>query len=85
GSAGPDGLIDDDVAFAAPWGFELDAVTAPVLLVQGGEDRVIPAAHADRLLRALPRGELWLRPRDSHVSVLSACPVAMDWLRAQAG
>ncbi|MDQ1657736.1 MAG: hypothetical protein QOD41_2819, partial [Cryptosporangiaceae bacterium] len=84
GSAGPDGLIDDDVAFAAPWGFELDAVTAPVLLVQGGEDRVIPAAHADRLLHALPRAELWLRPRDSHVSVLSACPVAMDWLRAQA-
>jgi pimeloyl-ACP methyl ester carboxylesterase len=80
GRAGPDGLIDDDVAFAHPWGFELGAVVAPVLVVQGGLDRVIPPTHADALLRALPAGELWLRPRDGHVSVLRACPVAMDWL-----
>jgi pimeloyl-ACP methyl ester carboxylesterase len=80
GSAGPDGLIDDDVAFAKPWGFDLATITAPVLLVQGGLDRVIPPSHADALLRAIPTAELWLRPRDGHVSVLGACPVAMDWL-----
>jgi pimeloyl-ACP methyl ester carboxylesterase len=84
-AAGPDGLIDDDVAFVAPWGFELAAVPAPVLVVQGGEDRVVPPAHADRLLRHCPRAELWLRPRDGHVSVLGACAVAMDWLLAQGG
>jgi pimeloyl-ACP methyl ester carboxylesterase len=82
GEAGPDGLIDDDVAAVTPWGFELGAVAAPVLLVQGGADRVIPPAHADWLLRDLPAAELWLRPRDGHISVLHACPVAMDWLRA---
>jgi hypothetical protein len=43
---------------------------------------MIPAHHAERLLRELPRGELWLRPREGHVSVLSACAVAFDWLRA---
>jgi pimeloyl-ACP methyl ester carboxylesterase len=80
GAAGPDGLIDDDVAFVAPWGVELGRIDAPVLLVQGGEDRVVPAAHAQRLLETCPRAELWLRPRDGHVSVLDACPVAMDWL-----
>jgi pimeloyl-ACP methyl ester carboxylesterase len=80
GGAGPGGLIDDDVAFAGPWGFDLSAVTAPVLLVQGGEDRVIPPAHADRLLPRLRRAELWLRPGDGHVSVLDACAPAMDWL-----
>ena len=79
-AAGPDGLIDDDVAFAAPWGFDLAAITAPVLLVQGGEDRVVPAAHAHLLLASLPGAELWLRPRDGHVSVLRATAVAMDWL-----
>ncbi|WP_224243574.1 alpha/beta fold hydrolase [Hyalangium gracile] len=80
GSAGPDGLVDDDIAFVSPWGFELGRVAAPVLLVQGGEDRVVPPAHAERLLRLCPTAELWLRPRDGHVSVLGAVPVALDWL-----
>jgi pimeloyl-ACP methyl ester carboxylesterase len=82
GSAGPNGLIDDDVAFATEWGFELGRIASPVLLVQGGEDRVVPRSHADWLLRNIPTAELWLRPRDGHVSVLSAVPVAMDWLAA---
>jgi pimeloyl-ACP methyl ester carboxylesterase len=84
GTAGPDGLIDDDVAFAAPWGFDLAAIAAPVLVVHGGEDRVVPPSHADRLVCDCPRPELWLRPRDGHVSVLDACPVALDWLKAGA-
>ena len=79
-AVGPDGLIDDDVAFVAPWGFELAQIVAPVLLVQGGLDRVVPPAHADWLLRHCPRSELWLRSADGHVSVLDACPAAMDWL-----
>jgi pimeloyl-ACP methyl ester carboxylesterase len=81
GQAGPDGLIDDDVAFTKPWGFELGSATSPVLVAQGGLDRVIPPSHADALLRALPAAELWLRPRDGHISILRACPLAMDWLR----
>lgn len=83
GAAGPDGLIDDDLAFVAPWGFDVTRIVPPVLLVQGGADRVVPPAHADWLLRNCPRSELWLRPADGHVSILDACPVAMDWLRAQ--
>jgi hypothetical protein len=45
---------------------------------------VIPAAHAQQLLRGCPRAELWLRPRDGHVSILAAVPLAMDWLRIYA-
>ena len=81
GEAWPGGLVDDDVAFVRPWGVELADVAAPVLVVQGGADRVVPRRHADLLLDALPAGELWLRPRDGHISVLDALPVALDWLR----
>jgi pimeloyl-ACP methyl ester carboxylesterase len=81
GNAGPEGLIDDDLAFAGPWGFDVAAISVPVLLVQGGEDRVVPPSHADALMRAIPTSESRLRPRDGHVSVLDACPVGMDWLR----
>lgn len=82
-AAGPDGLIDDDLAFVAPWGFEVTQIDTPVLLVQGGQDRVVPTTHADWLTRNCQSSELWLRPRDGHISILSASPVAMDWLRAQ--
>ena len=85
GAAGPDGLIDDDVAFVTPWGFDLARIEAPVLLVQGGEDRVVPSSHARWLLAHIPPAELWLRPNDGHISVLDASPVAMDWLLARAG
>ena len=84
GAASPDGLIDDDVAFVAPWGFDLDAIEAPVLVVHGGEDRIVPPAHADWLVRHCPNPELWLRPGDGHVSVLNAAPLALDWLRQRA-
>lgn len=80
GAAGPEGLIDDDLAFVTPWGFDVSQIGCPVLLVQGGEDRVIPPAHADWLMRKSRSAELWLRPRDGHISVLNAIPVAMDWL-----
>jgi pimeloyl-ACP methyl ester carboxylesterase len=80
GSTGPDGLIDDDVAFAKPWDVDLGAIPSPVLLVQGGADRMIPASHAESLLGQIPTAELWLRPRDGHVSVLDGTAVAFDWL-----
>ena len=80
GANGPDGLIDDDVALVTQWGFDLASVAQPVLLVHGGADRVIPFAHGRYLLAKLPNAELWERPRDGHVSVLEALPVALDWL-----
>ncbi|MCW2539386.1 MAG: alpha/beta hydrolase [Frankiales bacterium] len=80
---GAAGLIDDDLAFAAPWGFDVGQLVAPVLVVQGGQDRVVPPAHADWLIRNCQRSELWLRPADGHVSILDACPLAMDWLLAR--
>ena len=80
GVESPEGLVDDDLAFVVPWGFDPATIRAPVWLVHGGEDRVIPPSHAEWLLGRMDTAELWLRPRDGHVSVLDAVPVAMDWL-----
>jgi pimeloyl-ACP methyl ester carboxylesterase len=87
GEAGPGGAIDDDVAYTSPWGADPAAIGVPTLLVQGGDDRVVPVGHAHRLLSLIPTAELWLRPRDGHVSVLDAVPVALDWIleRRRAG
>jgi pimeloyl-ACP methyl ester carboxylesterase len=79
---GDDGLIDDDVAFASPWGFDVGSIEQPVLIVQGGLDRVVPATHGEWLARSIHSSELWMRPDDGHVSVLSSVHAALDWIVA---
>ena len=81
--AGPDGLVDDDVAFAAPWGVDLAAIRVPVLVIQGTDDRVIPASHGEWLAAHIPGAELWRQEGDGHVSSLRALPAALDWLVAR--
>lgn len=80
GTAGVVGLADDDLAFVRPWGVDLADVRAPVLLVQGAQDRVIPAAHADLIAAALPEATLRRRPGAGHVAVLEAVPEALAWV-----
>ena len=56
-AAGPGGLIDDDLAYVAPWGFDPAQLAAPVLVVHGGQDGIAPQAHAE-WLAAWASGEL---------------------------
>jgi pimeloyl-ACP methyl ester carboxylesterase len=82
--AGPQARIDDDLAFVAPWGFDPARVVAPVLLLHGGRDRVVPAAHSAWLARRCPEAELRVSPDDGHLSILDAADAALEWLVAVA-
>lgn len=82
--AGPGGLIDDDLAYVAPWGFDPARVTAPALLLHGDRDRVVPSSHGEWLARRCPSAELWLRPGEGHISVLRSGAAALEWLREHA-
>ncbi|GAA4179049.1 alpha/beta hydrolase [Gryllotalpicola koreensis] len=75
------GEIDDDCAFVTGWGVDLAGIRSPVLIVQGEQDRMVPAGHATRLLRALPDATSWWLAEDGHVSALRALPRAIEWLR----
>jgi pimeloyl-ACP methyl ester carboxylesterase len=81
---GPGGLIDDDLAYVAPWGFDPADSVAPVLFVHGGRDRVVPSSHGEWLARRCPSAELRLYPEDGHISVLKHAAAAMGWLREHA-
>ena len=74
------GMVDDDLAYVAPWGFDPGQVRAPVLLLHGGQDRVAPSSHAEWLATRIRSAELWLRPDDGHISVLNSAEAALDWL-----
>ncbi|MCW3815645.1 alpha/beta hydrolase [Micromonospora sp. DR5-3] len=82
--AGPGGLIDDELAYVAPWGFRPGEVVPPVLLLHGGRDGIVPAAHGEWLAGHCPRAELRRYPEDGHISVLRHAESALDWLRERA-
>ncbi|TWP50795.1 alpha/beta hydrolase [Lentzea tibetensis] len=80
-AGGPAPLIEDDLAYVTPWGCDPTTITAPVLLLHGGQDRVIPSSHGEWLARHCPTAELRLFPEHGHISVLNDAPAALEWLR----
>ena len=74
------GLVDDDLAYVAPWGFELSRVKAPVLFLQGDDDRVVPVAHGRWQAARVPSSELRVVAGAGHVSILEQSRSALDWL-----
>jgi pimeloyl-ACP methyl ester carboxylesterase len=82
--AGLEGLVDDDLAFVCPWGFDPAAVIAPTLLLHGSRDRIVPAAHSAWLAHRCASAELRLGRDDGHISILESAESALEWLRAHA-
>ena len=79
-AAGPAALVDDDLAYVAPWGFDPADVAVPLLIVHGGADLMVPGAHGVWLAEHCPTAELWLRPEDGHLSILNSAAAALEWL-----
>jgi pimeloyl-ACP methyl ester carboxylesterase len=79
--SGMAGFVDDDLAFVKPWGCDPADVAAPVLLLHGVRDRMVPSEHSEWLAGRCRSAELRLFPSDGHVSVLTHSAAALDWLR----
>jgi pimeloyl-ACP methyl ester carboxylesterase len=84
-AGGPGALVDDDLAYVAPWGFDPAQVSAPLRVVHGGADRMVPSAHGAWLAARCPTAELHLRPDDGHISVLESAGSHLEWLTARRG
>jgi pimeloyl-ACP methyl ester carboxylesterase len=76
-----DGWVDDDLAFTRPWGFELESIRVPTLVVQGRQDLMVPWAHGEWLAQNLPSAEAWLREDEGHLTLfVNVVPHMYEWL-----
>ncbi|GAA2609868.1 alpha/beta hydrolase [Paractinoplanes durhamensis] len=81
-AAGPAPLIDDDLSYVNPWGFDPAVIAARTLLVHGAGDLVVPAAHSSWLAAHIPGSSLRLADGEGHISVLPPTAVpALEWIR----
>ena len=79
-----DGWWDDGVAHMEPWGFELEAIRTPVLLVHGRHDRFVPFAHGEWLAAHVGGAEPMLLEDDGHLTLtLRHLEQIHDWLLAR--
>ena len=51
---GVGGWVDDDLAFLRPWGFDVAAISVPVLVWYGASDVLVPPAHGEWLAANVP-------------------------------
>jgi pimeloyl-ACP methyl ester carboxylesterase len=65
------GWLDDDLAFIAPWDFDLDLLSGrPVSIWQGGQDLMVPRAHGSWLASEVKGAQPRLLPEDGHLSIV---------------
>ena len=65
-AAGIEGSWDDCWAQLMPWGFDLAAITVPVLLLHGGQDKAVQVAHGRWLAAHIPGVEPWFFEDEGH-------------------
>jgi pimeloyl-ACP methyl ester carboxylesterase len=78
---GVGGWVDDDLAFLAPWGFDVAAIQVPVLVWQGQHDLMVPVAHGEWLGHHVAGAEWRFSPEDGHLTLsVNRSPEVHDWL-----
>ena len=79
---GNEGWWDDGVAHSSPWGFELSAISVPVLLMHGRQDQFVPFGHGEWLAEHIPGVEARLFDHDGHLTLLTnRIPEVHGWLK----
>lgn len=80
------GWLDDDLAFVKDWGFDVDDIAVPTIVLQGDQDQMVPFGHGQWLAARIPGADSRLLSDEGHFSVgVSALPQALADLAATLG
>lgn len=64
-----DGFVRDNLSWLGPWDCELHDVTAPVRLLYGDADEMVPATNGEWLADQVSRASLTIVPGAGHGEV----------------
>jgi pimeloyl-ACP methyl ester carboxylesterase len=71
---GAGGFVEDMLAQARPWGFDVAAIRAPVHLLHGEPDTIVPIAHSRHTIELCPQAELTVFDDHGHLSLSAQIP-----------
>ena len=74
-----DGMVDDDLAFTAPWGFDVAAMRTPTAVWYGPHDTLVPARHGEWLSQTIPGAEA-VRLEGGHFAIYDRMSELLAWL-----
>ena len=64
-----DGLVDDQIAIASPWGFDLAEIAIPVSVWHGTLDETVPVDHAYWLADHISNATVHIEDGEGHLSI----------------
>jgi pimeloyl-ACP methyl ester carboxylesterase len=65
------GWVDDDMMFVEPFGFDPAAISVPVLIRHGREDRFVPVTHGEWYARTVPDADVRITVYDGHLTLVT--------------
>jgi pimeloyl-ACP methyl ester carboxylesterase len=68
---GVDGMVDDAIALANPWGFDVTKISVPVAIWSGTEDKFSPHNHSVALAQAIPGANFEKMEGHAHFSMFN--------------
>ena len=79
---GPEGILEDSMAFLKPWGFSLADVNSAVQIWAGDSDVLAPIGHARWLHQKISESTLYILEGKDHNSVVEpAWESGFHWIR----
>jgi pimeloyl-ACP methyl ester carboxylesterase len=82
---GAGGAVADNLQLVRPWGFDLGAISAPVAVWHGREDRFVPFSHGRWLATAIPGARPHMHEREGHLGIVARVDEALGDLLDLAG